>query len=122
MNNLAFESLGEQDPEGNNRSASLLRSKSREGEEKRDEFLMVTAVQVLSEDDYSDQLDNCTANEPWKELTELQLAFDETFSTTKDFEPRIHDTPEMGFVEKQEARQQTRRRKVVSNRPWQTPA
>lgn len=111
MNNLAFESLGEQDPEGNNRSASLLRSKSREGEEKRDEFLVVTAVQVLSEDDYSDQLDNCTANEPWKELTELQLAFDETFSTTKDFEPRIHDTPEMGFVEKQEARQQTRRRK-----------
>ena len=67
---------------------------------------MVTAVQELSDGDFSDTVVDCREQgKDTRELDELQLAFATSYSMTKDFQQRTLAAPMMGFIEKQESQQ-----------------
>jgi hypothetical protein len=62
--------------------------------------LKVTAVQELSGDDYSDgAYISGDSQEEESPLTELQIAFDETYSAKKELDRQLRETPSMGFVD-----------------------
>jgi hypothetical protein len=67
---------------------------------------VVTAIQVSSEDDYSDRmLESKDCKQEERELRELQLACEETYSLQGDYYKGVHGTPGMGFVDPREVRQ-----------------